>query len=59
VETLEYRGDAVRCVACHTVYEHAPPAPENEENGVCPTCGDAGWLALTIPVEKTEAALLP
>jgi rRNA maturation endonuclease Nob1 len=56
VETTELGGEAVRCAGCHAVYEHSPAVLQNEENTVCPECGDAAWLAVSVPVPKSGAA---
>jgi NAD-dependent SIR2 family protein deacetylase len=53
VEATEQQLEAVRCVACHAVYEHGPASLENEESTVCPECGDPAWLAVRVPVPQT------
>jgi uncharacterized paraquat-inducible protein A len=49
------RTDLVRCLGCHAVYEQAQTRPD--EAAACPECGDGAWLAASIPIEETAAAV--
>ena len=42
--------DAVRCLACSTVY--SKPLDAAAIGSACPACGYVGWLSVSLPSEQ-------
>ena len=49
---LTRAGEDVRCLACTFVYRK-PVDAGTAVNPNCPNCGYAGWLATTIPLDRS------
>jgi rRNA maturation endonuclease Nob1 len=57
VESSADRPELVRCVACQTVYELAPPSAQTQADATgCPDCGGVQWLADSVPVAETATS---
>ena len=52
-ETPNESREAVRCLACHAVYE-LPTELHSNAAPACPDCGASEWLAVTIPIPQTD-----
>jgi DNA-directed RNA polymerase subunit RPC12/RpoP len=48
---------AVRCAACHEVYEPVATSPTASRETSCPRCGHEAWLAVRVPVDETSGGV--